>query len=415
MNKKLPSLQKTWIAICFFNFFIAAFMGVILRYGFVTSISFNFKYLIHAHSHIAMLGWVYLMLYSFIVDWFIPIKNKRFTYLFWLTQLAVIGMMLSFPLQGYAIVSISFSTLHILCSYYFIQLVWKNQQNNSLPEKWLLKAALLFMFLSTIGIWCLGPAVAIAGKESVFYHLAIQFFLHFQFNGWFLLAVLALLFKYLSTLSVAINEKHFSYFFNLLILSTFLTFALPISWYVNHFLFFWINALGILMQLMALVILVKIIRPYFYLLWKTSTRTIKKIIFFTSSCVVLKILLQTTSLFPEIAANSFHIKQLVIGFIHLTMLGVISGFLLWFFLQRNEFSKKNNLVTWGINFFLLGFLGTEFLLFVQGGMYYFQMNEISNYNLLLLSFSVFLLVGISLLFMRILDLAFKINTNQQKR
>lgn len=402
MNKKLLSLKTTWITVCFFNFFIAALMGTILRYGFVGNIPFNFKHLTHGHSHIAMLGWVYLMLYTFITHKFIPQKKQAFTYLFWITQLAMVGMMISFPLQGYAAISISFSALHIFCSYYFVLLVWKNQEKNTLPEKWLLKAALVFMLLSTLGIWCLGPAVALVGKQSVFYHLSIQFFLHFQFNGWFLLAVLALFFNYLNSIKVVVNINQFRRFFLLLFFSIFLTFALPISWYISHASLFWINALGIFLQLFSIWFFVKIIRSNFSLIWKNTTTSIsKKLMIFTFGSFVLKILLQTTSLFPEIASISFQIKHLVIGFIHLTMLGVVSGFLLLFLFQSNWFSE-NKYIRFGINVFLIGFLGTELLLFIQGGMFYLQLPQLTYYHLLILIFSCFLLLGCSLFFKSVL-------------
>lgn len=188
-------------------------MGLFLRFVFVFPVGINFRYLTHAHSHVAMLGWVYLMLFSFFVYYFIPKPSKAYSRLFWVTEIAVLGMMLSFPFQGYAAISISFSTLHIFCSYYFFRLVWKDQAGNDLPERTLLKTSLLFMLLSTIGIWFLGPAVATVGNQSAFFNIAIQFFLHFQFNGWFLFAVLAVFFKILSRLGLKIDLKKFKWFF----------------------------------------------------------------------------------------------------------------------------------------------------------------------------------------------------------
>ena len=89
------------------------------------------------------------------------------------------------------------------------------------------------MLLSTIGVWCLGPAVVIQGQGSVFYEIAIQFFLHFQFNGWFVIAVIALFFHQLQLQ----DSKQFRLFFKLLIISTVLTLALPVNWFVpSHFI-----------------------------------------------------------------------------------------------------------------------------------------------------------------------------------
>ena len=226
-------MPKKLVVICLLNFLIAAFLGLLLRYSFIDSVDFNYRYIIHAHSHIAMLGWVYLMLYTLIIHYFIPDKKPIYNRLFWITEFTVIGMMLSFPFQGYGAISISFSTLHIFCSYYFVYLIWKNQHISNLPTRILLKASLLFMFLSIVGIWCLGPVIAVLGKSSAFYEIAIQFFLHFQFNGWFLIAVIALFFHIIQLK----DSKSFRLFFTLLIVSTFLTLALPIHWYAPQSIF----------------------------------------------------------------------------------------------------------------------------------------------------------------------------------
>jgi len=191
-------MHKKLILVCLINFFVAAMMGLALRFSFLGDIGINYRFLTHAHSHVAMLGWVYLMLYMLIIHYFVPNKKAVYNWLFWLTELAVVGMMVSFPIQGYAAISISFSTLHILCSYYFVYLIWKHHKTQSLATGRLLRASLLFMLLSTLGVWCLAPAVTMFGQASAFYQIAIQVFLHFQFNGWFLLAVIALFFSFVS-------------------------------------------------------------------------------------------------------------------------------------------------------------------------------------------------------------------------
>src|SRR5690606_25790463 len=202
----------------------------------------------HAHSHVAMLGWVYLMLYTLIVHYFIPDKKPIYNRLFWVTEFAVVGMLLSFPFQGYAAVSISFSTLHIFCSYYFAYLIFKHHKTNNKVTGYLLKTALIFMLVSTIGVWCLGPAVGLLGQASAFYQIAIQFFLHFQFNGWFLIAVIAVLFHKLQIH----DSKAFRSFFKFIIIAPLLTFAMHINWFAPHQALLWINVIGIICQLLTL-------------------------------------------------------------------------------------------------------------------------------------------------------------------
>ena len=112
-------MPKKLVVICLINFLIAALLGLLLRYYFIDPIDLNYRFLIHAHSHTAMLGWIYLMLFTLIVHYFIPDKKPVYNRLFWLTEFAVIGMLLSFPFQGYALYSIIFSTLFLFASYWF--------------------------------------------------------------------------------------------------------------------------------------------------------------------------------------------------------------------------------------------------------------------------------------------------------
>ncbi|WP_245594739.1 hypothetical protein [Flavobacterium limnosediminis] len=388
-------MLKKWILVCFGNFLAAALMGLLLRLQFVAPVGgINYQFLLHGHSHIAMLGWVYLALFALIYHFFIPddkVTRKQFNRLFWITELAVVGMMIAFPLQGYAVFSIIFSTLHIFSGYYFVRLVWKHQRIESLAERYLLKTALLFMILSTCGIWCLGPAVGLLGKTSAFYQIAIQFFLHFQFNGWFIIAVLALLFRQMKL--KAENGAFFS-FYRWLMAGTLLTFALPVSWFVSNPILLWINGIGVVAQLIAFAKLALLIRPQFSEFYG-KLKEIEKIVFgFALFSLGLKVLIQLVVIFPEMALVSHQIRNFVIGFIHMIMLGIISGFLLGFLLNGNIISWKNRFSEYGIKIFLMGFVLTEFLLFGQGLNLFFSWGEIPMYHQNLFISSIWLVVGI---------------------
>lgn len=388
-------MLKKWIVICFGNFLIAALMGLLLRLQFVAPVAnVNYQFLLHGHSHIAMLGWVYLALFALIYHFFIP-KNKenekKFNRLFWITEGAVIGMMIAFPLQGYAVFSIIFSTIHIFSSYYFVRLVWKNLETNLVPERYLIKTALFFMILSTCGIWCLGPAVGLLGKTSAFYQIAIQFFLHFQFNGWFIIAVLALLFH---QMRVKVENTVFFSFYKWLIVGTVLTFALPVSWFVSSPILTWINGVGVVVQLVAFVKLVLMLRAQFGIFYAKLKEIEKTVYSFALLSLGLKVLVQLVVIFPDMALVSHQVRNFVIGFIHMIMLGVITGFLLGFLLNVRVINRNNRFSEYGIKIFLMGFILTEFLLFAQGGNLFFNWSIIPMYHQNLFLSSIWLVVGI---------------------
>lgn len=390
-------MPKNIVIICLVNFLIAALMGLALRFSSIESIGINYRFLTHAHSHVAMLGWVYLMIFALFVHYFVPNKPKIFNRLFWLTEFAVIGMMLSFPFQGYAAISISSSTLHIFCSYYFVYLIWKHHKTNSTVSQKLVKTSLIFMLISTIGVWCLGPAVSTIGQSSAFYQIAIQFFLHFQFNGWFLIAVLAVFFHLLKIE----NSKVFNQFFWLLICSTLLTLALPIQWFAPHKSLLWINSFGVIIQILALYKCFQLIKPKLHSLVNYKNKLVLYMYTFALLCFILKVTFQSLSVLPEFAQIVYNYKNFVIGFIHLLMLGVISGFLFAFILKSDlvMYSKSLN---FGIYSFILGFLLTELLLLIQGAMFYYGNGMLPYYYLLLFIFSILLPLGIYILLFNII-------------
>lgn len=383
-------MQKKLVIVCLLNFLVAAIMGLILRYFFVFPFSLDFRHLLHAHSHGAMLGWVYLMIYLLLVHYFVPIKKPAFTRLFWLTELSVIGMFISFPIQGYAFFSISFSTLHIICSYLFIRLIWKNYKVDAKPIRVLLKASLVFMFVSTMGIWGVGPAVARYGLNSEAFQVAIQFFLHFQFNGWFMFAVLAIFLRQFHLQ----DSQYFSGFFKTLVAATILTFALPVSWSFYHSSLLWINGLGVTLQLISAYYFIKMLQPHWKSFWMKTPKVSRWMFGLALISFILKVALQSLSIIPEVSAMAYNYHNFVIGFIHLMMLGVISGFLFSFLLTSNLMNINAKLLKFGVYNFILGFIATEFLLLLQGVYFYFSWGMLPQYYLLLFLCSILLPLGI---------------------
>jgi hypothetical protein len=402
-------MRKSWILVCFINFFIASVMGLLLRWIYVEPIEgINFQFLMHGHSHVAMLGWVYLMLYCLIFHFFVPKESQRkpiYNRLFWVTEVAVIGMMIDFPAQGYAFASILFSTLHIFCSYWFCYLIWKDAKPSTFPEKRMLRTSLFFMVFSTLGVWCLGPAVGIMGKASAFYQIAIQFFLHFQFNGWFQFAVLAL---FLKQSKINIEDKKFRLFYNLFVSSTVLTLALPVSWSLSNPIFYWINAVGVVLQLCAAVVFIQFIRPQFQVFFDPLSSLEKTVYRFALLSLVLKIIIQLAVLIPELAQISHEIRNFVIGYIHLTMLSIITGFLFGFALQNDFLKSQDKIQKLGIYIFLLGFVATEILLLLQGTWLLLKSGSFPNYYQNLFLSSIFLPTGLLMLTIGIFKLKPKI-------
>lgn len=390
--------QKAWILYCFFNFLMACVFGLLMRFMYLFPLDFlNYSFLLHAHSHVAMLGWVYLIVYVLIVHFFIP-KEKRqkpiYNRLFWLTEFSVIGMMIAFPIQGYTLFSIIFSTMHILLSYVFCRLVWKDSLRDKSPSQRLLLVSILFMILSTCGVWCLGPAVSTLGKQSAFYQIAIQFFLHFQFNGWFILAILAL---FLKQFQEKIDEVKFKKFYILMVISTVLTVCFPVRWFIGNDILSYINVCGVIIQLYAFIYFYKMLEPQINHFKSTLEKTAKMVYSLALCSLFLKVGIQMLTIFPNLAEVSHQIRSFVIGFIHLTTLGIITGFLFGILLQNKMLSANSVLLKIGVKVFILGYILTEVLLFLQGWFFFFGEGSIPGYFQSILIFSILLVLGLVLI------------------
>ena len=121
LNTKLDI--RTDVKWAFTYFAIVVLLGIFMRSATVVAYPFTFNYrnIVHTHSHLALLGWVYGLLSALLVrtfirfpqknidevgenSWGIRIVNRRlFNYrlLFYITQFSVLGMLFSFPFQGY--------------------------------------------------------------------------------------------------------------------------------------------------------------------------------------------------------------------------------------------------------------------------------------------------------------------------
>lgn len=308
-------------------------------------------------------------------------------------------MMISFPIQGYALFSIVFSTLHILLSYFFCWLVWRDCSKDRGPAEKLLIVSILFMVFSTFGVWCLGPTINMLGKQSVFYQIAIQFFLHFQFNGWFLFAILALFVKQFKN---EIETRQFRIFLTLLILGTFFTVAFPISWFVKDQILKCLNTFGVLLEVIAFVYFYKMLNPQINQFKANLDSLTQGTYVFALWSLSLKMILQLAVLLPNLTEVSHQIRNWVIGFIHLTTLGIITGFLFGILLQNNLLQRKAYLLKIGVKCFFFGYVITEILLFLQGIFYFLDKGLLFGYYEAIFGASIFIVAGLLLILISVL-------------
>ncbi len=409
MNSIDNLLQKhSRIALCYL--LIIAFFGVILRLFYVTHISFNYRYIVHAHSHIALLGWIYIALTTLIFRMYlikssIELKYKK---LFLFTQITILGMLLTFPFTGYALFSIIFSTLFLFASYLFMYMVFKytSIKNKQSISYRFVRISLWYMVISSIGPWALGIIMNTVGNSSSWYRNAIYFYLHFQYNGWFIMALIGVFIYILEQQKIQLSKQKIQLFFWLMNFGVLLTFGLSLLWMKPLVVVNFISGLGGFFQLIALIILVQLIRPN----WKNIINKQSQLFYFGIRLVTLlyfvKLIVQLVGSIPYFSKIISTNIDLVIGYIHWVFLGVVSTSLLLFlnYFKLTLLTKKSFL------FFLIGFILTEILIFYKAFIIWKTKPLIDNYFLYLVIASCVLFIAI----LNILILQFKKETKYEK-
>ncbi|HRH35111.1 MAG TPA: hypothetical protein PKY12_08620, partial [Catalimonadaceae bacterium] len=109
----------------------------------------------------------------------------------------------------------------------------------------------------------------------------------------------------------------------------------------------------------------------------------------------VKLLLQLGSTYPPLSQLAFGFRPIVIGYLHLVLLGVITLFLLGF-MASSGLIRQNSLARKGLRIFVVGILANEFLLMGQG-IAALDAQSLPMINELLLLAALVLLSGISLL------------------
>ncbi len=357
---------RTHTKIAFSYFIVAALLGTLLRSFPLVEMPINYKFFVHTHSHIALLGWVYVALTTLIYRLFVqsPLKDRKYGRIFWFTQLTLVGMLFTFPFTGYALFSIVFSTLFLFASYWFFWFFTKHVKRafKKTNAYRCIKAALWYLVISSLGPWALGVIMGTWGAESVWYRLAIYFYLHFLYNGWMIMALLGLFFYLLEQRQVEISRKSFQNFFWGMNLGIILTYFLSTLFTGPPLILFILGGVGGVLQLFAIIRLVRFLFPFRPKLRAILSKWQGNLLETVAVLLFAKMGLQILTAFPYFADLAATYLDFTIGYLHLTFLGVVT-LALFFFLDCFKILRISGKAYF---VYFLGFVVTELLIFYKG-------------------------------------------------
>jgi len=370
--------KRYWSKISLIFLLIVAIIGTLLRSNFLITIPLKYANLVHAHSHVAFQGWVYLSMFVLLLKFFLQerqIKQGTYATQFILTMFVIVGVLVSFSLQGYALYSIIFSTLFQILSYWFIHNFLRDAKANqsNLKSKISLnfiKMGLFWAILSSLVPFGIGALSAKGMAGTEIYHSLVYTFLHLQYNAWFLSVALGLFYQFLEKNHIPYQAKfaqNFYLFFNIAIIPAISLSLLGMSFAKFFFPIAYISAI---LQTTALIFFLLSLPQNLYKHLQTKSIHFHFFFWIFLLSFVCKILLQNLSVFPFFKSYAFQNKFIILAYLHLSLIGVIS-FLLLALMLEVKYLLGNIFTKLGTYLLLIGFLSTEVLLVLGGlGLFY---------------------------------------------
>ncbi len=387
----LKTLNKPYrIALLFF--LVSAFYGLLMRIHKIYPIpEFKYAHFIQAHSHVTFLGWGFLGIISLIMYAFLDhkgIRNRSYRIFYYTMVYSLLGLLVSFPIQGYKLFSIAFLTVFLLSSYVFLGIIWRDLRTDTLMSTRFIKTGIVYYYVSSLAIWAVAIITVNYGKTDL-YRNAIYFYLHFLYNGFFVFSLFGLLIRYIENQKIVIKQISISLFYILTNLAVIPAYALSLLWNDVSVYIVSIGFIAVLLQIGSLYFL----RPIHKVI--SVAFQSKKNLHFLVSLVFIsyytKIILQFLSAFPKITQLAVMYKPFfVIGYIHLFTLGFMSVFMLVLY----QIYSGRLLAKVGQIIFVIGIISSELLLFSQGLCYYVMAYNIPHFNLILLLVSSFMPLGL---------------------
>ena len=384
---------KTGVNLCILGLCTVAFLGLLLRSKMLFNIPFiNFNYLSDAHAHFAFSGWVTLALAILMVRNIFPPDFGNKALYKWLTGCIFLfawAMLFTYSTLGNGRLSNMFSTLFIITTYIFAWFFIRDAIRAKVNKIVLLLSAgaLISLVLSSAGVFMIAYLFSVQSLDGILYRDALFTYLHFQYNGFFSLAVFALLFQYFIPLLKSEEVTVLRRFSILLVCSVLPSLFLSYLWHDPRPVFWIIAIVGsviVFLSFFWFLLSIRVMRRNFH-----SLAPIVKYLFSVSIIsFAIKIFLQGFLIIPAIGDQVFGNRPVIMAFLHLVFLGFTTHFLLGYFANSGMLNVRNTFTRFALILFSLAVICNEAVLAMQGLSFMFNLGY---------AFCLWLLWGIGIL------------------
>ncbi|WP_193811793.1 hypothetical protein [Kaistella flava (ex Peng et al. 2021)] len=359
-----------WLRFSVLNFFLVAVLGVLMRYKIAYSLPIvDQKHVQEAHSHFAFYGWITQIIYVLIIRYLhgiIPENQlKKYHTLLIVNAVSAYVMVPSFIYNGYFWLSIVASTAALLTSFvffFFLLRDLKGKQN--LAKPWFL-GGLFFAVISSVGVFGLSYMMSSGNMTQNLYLASTYYYLHFQYNGFFIFSCIGLLIHSLKQIGAEVSEKDNKMIFWLMFIGCLIGFGLSVLWMKMPMLIFIAIILATIAQTIGAVKLYLVVKKNWTKLVLNYSALQRFVLMYVGFAFFAKTVLQLGSTIPALSQFAFGFRNVVIAYLHLILLMCVSVFLINQILATNVFKMTKPVIT-GLKLLLLGIFLNEAVLGLMG-------------------------------------------------
>ena len=396
--------RSFWLKFSVFNFLIVALLGVTMRYKILYSMPFlDQKHLQEAHSHFAFYGWITNVIYVLILNYMHKINAqidlKKYEKLIVVNLIASFTMLGAFLYGGYFWASIAGSTVALLCSFVFFFFFVRDAKKIQDFSKFWFLAGLFFAVISSVGVFNLGYMMMSKTATQDLYLASEYYYLHFQYNGFFIFSCIGFLLFSMKQAGSGISEKQNKLIFWLLFVGCVIGYGLSVLWMKMPVSIFAAIVVATIMQTIGAVLLFVFIKKNWtnlVLKWSPMHRFV---LLYAGFAFAVKIALQLGSTIPALNQFAFGFRNVVIAYLHLVLLMCIATFLINQILATQYFTITNKLLM-GFKLLLLGIFLNELILGLMG-VFSIKYISIPFANEMLLGVSVLMFASIFWIFLHL--------------
>jgi hypothetical protein len=222
----------------------------------------------------------------------------------------------------------------------------------------------------------------------------VYYYLHFQYNGWFFFAGMGLLAEQFASVNTAQTKLRNAFY--LFCAACIPAYFLSVLWLPVAGSIYYVLLAAVVAQLLAWCLVLDIVKKNIALVGEQYSKCGKVLLVLAAIAFSIKLILQSGSIHPGLSQLSYGFRPIIIGYLHLVLLGVTTIFIIGYILSL-QLIQVSKMIIWGASVFVVGVIINELLLMVQG-VSALSYHSVPHIQILLLVAAVILMLGLLILF-----------------